>query len=103
MELQRSLQTLKKKQIEQEDDDEDLDQDLDEEDYPPPPPKKITKINNAPVYPYNDPKVMEDPVNPFQPIAAAPVKLPPVSKLPPPKAMAFDFSGGAQGTPGPQK
>ena len=86
-----------------EEDEDDPDEDLDEDDSPPPPPpvqKKLMKINNAPVHPYDDPS--GDQVDPFQPIAAAPIKLPPVNKLPPPsKAMAYDFTGGFQG-PGAQ-
>ncbi len=58
----------KKRQIQQDEDeeDDDLDEDLDEDNSPPPPPppqKKLMKINNAPVHPYDDPS--QDQVDPF--------------------------------------
>lgn len=71
---------------EEEEEESELDEDIDDEPKRPPPNKKLQKINNAPVHPYKkDPNEDEDEddgaVNPFQPVAPTPVKLPPVNKL----------------------
>lgn len=68
----------------------------------PPPKKNMKKINNAPVHPYQDDNLDDDEgVNPFQPVAPSPIKLPPVNKLGGlGKPVNYDFSNAFNGPPG---
>jgi hypothetical protein len=88
---------------EESEEESDLDEDIDDEPKKPPP-KKMQKINNAPVHPYKKDDEDDDDgaVNPFQPVAPTPLKLPPVNKLggQAGKPVNYDFSnpfGGPQG------
>ena len=99
----------KKRKMQQDSEEEseeesELDEDIDDEPKKKPlPPKKMQKINNAPVHPYqNEDEEDDGAVNPFQPVAPTPIKLPPVNKLggQAGKPVNYDFSnpfGGPQG------
>lgn len=87
----------------QEEEESELDEDIDDEPKAPAPKKKLQKINNAPVHPYDNGEDEDDgAVNPFQPVAPNPIKLPAVKQLggKAGKPVNYDFSnpfGGPQG------